>query len=166
MTMIDSWRVPVVLFAAIASALTAGIFFAFSTFVMQALGQQPSAPGIATMQSINITVINPWFMVAFFGPAAAGLLLTISTLRHWENPGAIYWIAGSLLYLIGTIGVTIAGNIPLNDALAAVSSDSAEGTMLWVRYLSDWTIWNHVRTVAACLAATLFTLALCGRTAL
>ena len=88
---------------------------------MQALGQQPSAPGIATMQSINITVSNPWFRVAFFGPAAAGLLLTISPLRHWGNPGAIYWVAGSLLYLIGTIGVTIAGNIPLNDALAAVS---------------------------------------------
>jgi len=160
MMTIANLRFSVMLFTAIASALTAGIFFAFSTFIMQALAQQPSAQGIATMQSINITVINPWFMAAFFGPAVSGIILTIALLQQWEQPGAIYWLIGSLIYLIGTIGVTIAGNIPLNDALAIVSPNSAEGATLWVRYLSDWTFWNHVRTVAACLAATLFAIAL------
>ncbi|MDJ0704545.1 MAG: DUF1772 domain-containing protein [Leptolyngbyaceae cyanobacterium MO_188.B28] len=163
MAIVQNLRLPLILFAAIGSALSAGIFFAFSTFVMQALAQQPSSPGIATMQSINITVINPWFMAAFFGPAAAGLLLAISALRQWDQPGAIYWILGSLLYLIGTIGVTVLGNIPLNDALAIVSPDSAEGTTLWVKYLTDWTFWNHVRTLAGFLAAVLFTLSLCSR---
>ena len=57
--------------------------------------------------------------------------------RQWDQPGAIYWLLGSLLYLIGTIGVTVVGNIPLNDALAIVSPNSAEGTMLWARYLTD-----------------------------
>ena len=162
MAIFDTLRLPLILVAAIASATTAGIFFAFSTFVMQALAQQPPGQGIATMQSINITVINPWFMATFFGPAAAGLVLTISALRHWEQPGAVYWLAGSLLYLIGTIGVTIAGNIPLNDALAAVSPDSVEGTTLWAKYLTDWTVWNHIRTIAACLAAALFAVSLRG----
>lgn len=161
MDIVQNWRLPLLVFAAVGSALTAGIFFAFSTFVMQALGQQPPAQGMATMQTINITVINPWFMVAFFGPAVACLMLTILALWQWEQPGAIYWLAGSLLYLIGTIGVTIAGNIPLNDALAIVSPVSAEGTTLWVRYLRDWTFWNHVRTVAAFLAAVLLAIALC-----
>ena len=165
MSIVENLRLPLILFAAIGTALTAGIFFAFSTFVMQALAEQPSAPGIATMQSINITVINPWFMAAFFGPAVACLLLTISALRQWGQPGAIYWLVGSLLYLIGTIGVTIAGNIPLNDALAVVSPDSAEGTMLWAKYLTDWTFWNHVRTAAAFFAAALFTISLCQRSA-
>ncbi len=161
MTILENWRWPLILFAALGSGLSAGIFFAFSTFVMKALAQQPPAQGIATMQSINITVINPWFMTVFLGPALAGILLTISALLQWEQPDAIYWLAGSLLYLIGTIGVTIAGNIPLNDALAVVSPDSAEGITLWTRYLSDWTFWNHVRTAAAFLAATVFTLSLC-----
>ena len=161
MTIVENLRLFLILFAAIGSALTAGIFFAFSTFVMQALERQPTAQGIATMQSINITVINPWFMTAFFGPAVAGLLLTISALRQWEQPDAIYWLAGSLLYLIGTIGVTIACNVPLNDALAVVSPDSTEGTTLWAKYLTDWTFWNHVRTLAALLAATLFAISLC-----
>ena len=160
MAILQSFRLPLILFAAIGSALTAGIFFAFSTFVMQALAQQPSAPGIATMQAINITVINPWFMAVFFGPALASLLLAIAALRQWHQPAAGYWLVGSLLYLIGTIGVTVAGNIPLNDALAVVSPNSAEGATLWTKYLTDWTVWNHVRTVAAGLAATVFTLSL------
>ena len=157
-------RLSLILFAAMGSALSAGIFFAFSTFVMQALRQQTPSSGIAAMQSINITVINPWFMTVFLGPAVVGLVLAIAALRQWEQPGAVYWLVGALFYLIGTIGVTIAGNIPLNDALAVVNPDSAEGATLWTRYLTDWTFWNHVRTVAAFLAAAMFTISLCQRT--
>ena len=61
---------------------------------------------------------------------------------------------------MGTVGVTIAGNVPLNDALAAVSPGSAEGATLWAKYLTDWTLWNHVRTLAAFVASALFTLSL------
>lgn len=160
MTIVENIRLPLILLATIGSSLSGGIFFAFSTFVMQALAKQPTAQGIATMQTINITVINPWFMVAFFAPAVAGILLSISLLFQWQPSIAVYLLAASLLYLIGTIGVTVVGNIPLNDALAIVKPDSVEGTELWTRYLTDWTFWNHVRTIAALLAATLFAIAL------
>ncbi|MEO1067988.1 MAG: anthrone oxygenase family protein [Cyanobacteria bacterium J06638_6] len=160
MAIVQNFRLPLVLFATLGSAVTAGIFFAFSTFVMQALGRQTPASGIAAMQAINITVINPWFMAVFFGPAVLSLVLAIAALRSWGQPSAMYWLAGALLYLIGTIGVTIAGNIPLNDALAVVNPNSAEGATLWARYLTDWTFWNHVRTLAALLSAALFTLSL------
>jgi uncharacterized membrane protein len=56
--------------------------------------------------------------------------------------------------------VTIAFNIPLNNALAAVEPTSGEGADLWTRYLSAWTRWNHVRTAAPLLAAATFILAL------
>ncbi len=153
-------RVPVLLFAAIGSAVTAGVFFAFSTIVMPALGQQTPASGIATMQSINIVVINPWFMGVFWGPAVVGVLLAIAALPQWNHPRAIYALTGVLFYSIGAIGVTIVGNIPLNDALAAVTPESSEAAALWSRYLTDWTLWNHLRTVAAVLASTMFTLSL------
>ncbi|HHP7230168.1 MAG TPA: DUF1772 domain-containing protein [Xenococcaceae cyanobacterium] len=166
MAIVENLRLPLIFVAAISSALSAGIFFAFSTFVMKALAQQPPAQGIATMQSINVTVINPWFMTAFFSPAIASILLTISALLRWERSVAIYWLVGSFLYLIGTIGVTVAGNIPLNDALAVVSPNSAEGAIIWKRYLNDWTFWNHVRTIAAISAAAVFAIALCYRTGL
>jgi uncharacterized membrane protein len=161
MTWFQTVRLPLILFAAVGSALSAGIFFAFSTFVMQALGRQAPASGIAAMQAINITVINPWFMAAFFGPAIVGAVLAIAALKQWHQPGALYWLVGALFYIVGTIGVTIVGNIPLNDALAVVNPSSAEGARLWTRYLTDWTVWNHVRTAAAFIAAALFTLSLC-----
>jgi uncharacterized membrane protein len=64
-----------------------------------------------------------------------------------------------LIYLVGTVGVTISFNVPLNDALAKVDPDSVEGAKLWARYLVTWTFWNHVRTVAAIAATVAFTIA-------
>jgi len=157
---VQNFRISLIYFAVISSALSAGIFFAFSTFVMRALAQQPSASGIATMQSINITVFNPWFYSAFFSPAIACLVLAVAALRNWEQPSSLYLLVGSLLYLIGTIGVTGLGNVPLNDALAIMQPTSTEGAQLWSRYLTDWTFWNHVRTAAAFLAAAMFTFSL------
>jgi uncharacterized membrane protein len=155
----DSWIFPLKLCTALGCGLVAGVFFAFSTFVMQALGQQPPAQGIATMQSINITVINPWFMGVLFGTAAGCLALVAAALTK-GLPGGKYLLIGSLLYLIGTILVTIAFNVPLNDALATVNPTSAEGASLWTKYLTNWTLWNHVRTAAALAAAALLTISL------
>ncbi len=146
------------LVSALGCGLIAGVFFAFSTFVMNALAQQPPAQGIATMQSINITVINPWFMTVFLGTGVTCALLAVASVLKWHQPGSRYWLLGSLLYLIGTLLVTIAFNVPLNDALAIVKPDSAEGANLWAKYLTNWTIWNHVRTVAALAAAALLTI--------
>jgi uncharacterized membrane protein len=151
---------PLKLATTLGCGLVAGVFFAFSTFVMPALGQQPPAQGIATMQTINITVINPWFMGALFGTAAGCLGLIVFSLTEGNQPGFSYLVIGSLLYLLGTIGVTIAGNVPLNDALATVAPDSPAGATLWAKYLTNWTLWNHVRTAAALGAAALLTTAL------
>ncbi len=148
------------LFATLGCGLIAGVFFAFSTFVMTALAQRPVAEGIAAMQAINIIVINFWFITAFLGTAAACGLLTIASLMKWHQPGAAYLLLSSLLYLLGTVGVTIAFNVPLNDALAIVSPNSTEGANLWAKYLSEWTFWNHVRTIAALAAAVLLAIAL------
>jgi uncharacterized membrane protein len=148
------------LFSALGCGLIAGVFFAFSSFVMSALAQLQQAQGIAAMQLINITVINPLFMTVFLGTAVACLFLAISSLLRWHQPGAVYLFVGSLLYLIGTVLVTIMFNVPLNDALAKVDPSSTDGAKLWVSYLANWTVWNHVRTVAALAAAAAFTIAL------
>src|SRR5690606_4316215 len=111
------------------------------------------AHGIAAMQSINIVVLNRWFFGAFFGTAGACAILAIHSLLRWSSPVALELLVGSALYLLGVIGVTIACNVPLNNALAAVDPGSPAGEQLWSRYLSTWTAWNHVRTVAPLLAA-------------
>jgi uncharacterized membrane protein len=152
---------PVLTFvAALGAGLTAGLLFAFSAFVMDALARLPPEQGIAAMQSINVAVLNPLFFTVFFGTAVLCVVLAGAGLFRWGEAGAIYLVAGSLLYLVGTIGVTIALNVPLNNALAAVAPNSAEGASLWTRYVVSWTAWNHVRTVAALTALASFIMAL------
>lgn len=163
MTTVDQWLFGLKLFTALGCGLVAGVFFAFSTFVMSALGRLQPKEGILAMQSINITAINPLFMVALFGTAATCLFLAITSLLKWHQSGGTYLLIGSLLYLIGTVLVTIVFNVPLNDALAIAKPDSSEGANLWANYLTNWTFWNHVRTIAALAAAALFTIALCNR---
>jgi uncharacterized membrane protein len=160
MTTVALWFFSLKLFAALGCGLVAGVFFAFSTFVMPALARLQPAQGIVAMQSINITAINPPFMIALFGTALACIFLAIFSLLKWHQPGTIYLLVGSLFYLVGTVGVTIVCNVPLNDALAIAQPNSSEGAKLWANYLTNWTVWNHVRTVAAIAATTLLTLAL------
>ncbi len=147
------------LVAILGCGIIAGVFFAFSTFVMPALARLKPQEGIIAMQSINITVINPLFMTALFGTAVICLFLAVFSVLKWHQPIAVYLLVGSLLYLLGTIAVTIAFNVPLNDALAKVDPSSVEGAGLWAKYLTNWTLWNHVRTIAAFGATTAFAIA-------
>jgi uncharacterized membrane protein len=48
--------------------------------------------------------------------------------------------------------VTIAGNVPLNKELAVVQPESTAAKELWACYLTAWTAWNHVRSLASFLA--------------
>lgn len=146
--------------AALGAGLVAGIFFAFSSFIMAALGRLVPESGIAAMQSINVVVLNPVFFFVFFGTAILSLVLAIAALFGWSEPSAPYLLAGALLYLIGTIFVTMAFNVPLNNKLASVSAKSTEGASVWNTYLSAWTAWNHVRTVASLAACAAFIMAL------
>ena len=139
--------------ATLGCALMAGLFFAFSVAVMKALGTLPPAHGIAAMQSINVEIINRWFFAAFFGTAAACIIVVAVGLLRWNVAGSTFAVAGGLLYLVGTLLVTIIFNVPRNNALARALPDSPDGAALWTDYLVAWTAWNHVRTVAA-LAAT------------
>lgn len=148
------------LVAALGSGLIAGVFFAFSAFVMKALAALPPSQGIAAMQSINVAVINPWFLGVFLGTALVCLLLAAYSLFTWPGP-AVCLLLGSALYLFGTVLVTMAFNVPRNDALAALNPAGTEAASLWAEYVSGWTAWNHVRTVAALAAATFLTVAFC-----
>src|SRR5262249_4566086 len=114
-----------ILLCALGAGLVAGVFFAFSTFVMKALGRLAPPEGIAAMQSINIVVINPWFMSAFFGTALASTVLAVMGMQA-GHPRASWLIVGGLLYVVGTIGVTMAFNVPRNNALAVASPSSPE----------------------------------------
>jgi uncharacterized membrane protein len=148
------------LFAAIGSALVAGVFFAFSSFVMRALGRLPYREGIGAMQSVNLVVLRSGFLAVFLGTGALCLVTLVLGVLRWGEPGAGYMVAGSVLYLLGSLGVTIVFNVPRNEALAAVRPSDETSEPVWAGYLLTWTRWNHVRTIASLAAALAFVLAL------
>ncbi len=147
------------LFAIVGSGLIAGVFFAFSSFVMKALRDLPPAAGIAAMQRINVVVINPIFMTPFLGTVVVCVALTAIAIFRWGQSSP-FLLAGSALYVVGTFGVTLVFNVPRNNALESLRPDSTQAEVPWPRYVTTWTRWNHVRTVAALSAMIAFSLAL------
>jgi uncharacterized membrane protein len=161
MAIVDDVLFALTLLAALGCGLMAGFFFAFSTCVMKALARLSPANGIAAMQSINVAVLNPLFLAAFLGTAALCLLVMVASLWWWHSPGIVYVLVGGTLYLVGTFFVTVAFNVPKNNALAAVPPADLDSARVWSSYLVNWTAWNHIRTTAALAATALLTLGLC-----
>ncbi|MEM6551522.1 MAG: anthrone oxygenase family protein [Planctomycetota bacterium] len=146
--------------AALAAAIMAGTFFAFSNFIMPGLRRAAPAHGIEAMQQINITVMNPGAMGFFIGGAVLGVALIALAGYHHDHPAAPYVLSGALLYTLGTFGVTAARNVPLNDALAKHNPNTPEALTLWQRYLPAWTRWNTLRTGSAVAATVCYVVAL------
>jgi uncharacterized membrane protein len=158
--MADGWLYVVTLVAAIGCGLNAGVFFAFSAFVMPALARLGPQQGIAAMQSINLAAVTPAFMIALFGTAAACLVLAVAALLAPDRPAAIWLLAGAVSYLAGGILVTVVCNVPRNDRLARTDAAANKAVPVWADYLVSWTAWNHVRAASCLAAAGALTLAL------
>lgn len=146
--------------SAIGSALIAGTFFAFSTFVMTSFSRIEPAHGIAAMNSINATILGSAFIPVFVGTAAAGAVLAVVAILQWGSGASAAMLAGAIVYVVGSFVCTMVFNVPLNDALAAFDANDSAALPVWSTYLKDWTFWNHVRTVASTAACALFALAL------
>ena len=123
---------------------------------MPALGDLHEPRAVQAMNAINVRAVTPVFMTQLFGTAAAALALGAWAVLDGDVGPAAELVAGSALYLVGTIFVAIVGNVPLNDGLAA-------GTVSWERYLRRWTALNHLRALASLAACAALIAALAGR---
>ncbi|RFB99280.1 hypothetical protein B5K11_02255 [Rhizobium leguminosarum bv. trifolii] len=146
--------------AAIGSGLVAGIFFAFSTFIMTAFSRIPAEQGIAAMNSINVTIVRSPFMALFVPTAILCIVIAVLALMNWRGGASALMLAGATLYVVASFLSTIIFNVPMNDALEKMSGGGPEAAGLWATYLRDWTWWNHVRTAASLLASVAFVRAL------
>jgi uncharacterized membrane protein len=146
--MIDSYARGLTVAAAIGVSITAGVYFAFSTFVMVALRRLSNSQAISAMNSINKAAPNPLFMLALFGTAIVCVLLMISGLQHRDNPAAMWQIVGAALYLVSVV-ITVIYHIPHNDQLMRVDPNGAGAGTTWTHFYSGWLAWNHVRTLAS-----------------
>lgn len=148
---------------AVACGLAAGVFCGFSTFVMKGLAALPPAQGIAAMNAINGAAVTPAFMAVFMGATGLCAVLAVVTFVLWPDEGTVELLLGCALYLFGSFGVTVAANVPRNDALARIgpeAAESEESAAYWRTYVSEWTMWNHIRCGASVAASASFVLAL------
>jgi len=133
------------------AALVAGTFFAFSSFVMPALRALAGVRGLEAMQQINRSVLNTWFLGVFMGTAILSLAMIV--VAAMERSVAAWWSLGAAAsYLVGTFGVTVVCNVPLNNRLERVDAASEIAESAWITYARAWTRWNHVRTIASAAA--------------
>ena len=157
--MIDGYLRILTIIAAVGAGVSGGVFFAFSTFVMKALGRLPAAEGISAMNAINKAAPAPLFMLALFGTGVVSIVLSAVALRHLDQRWAVYLLTGTALYLVCLV-LTMVYHVPRNDALALVDPAGPGAAHAWAHYLSPWTAWNHVRTVTALAGSTAFIIAI------
>ncbi|WP_282083530.1 DUF1772 domain-containing protein [Streptomyces tendae] len=140
--------------ATVAAGLMAGTFYVFACAVMPALARSDDRVYVDVMRDVNEVIQNPVFLSAFMG---ALVLAGVAGRQARRTPGRWWVWAGATAYALAFL-VTVAGNIPLNDALARPGDPAA----LRERFEDPWVAWNVVRAVlstlaTACLAAGLTT---------
>ncbi|UWQ19166.1 DUF1772 domain-containing protein [Jannaschia sp. M317] len=145
----DAGLLPYVLAAmALCAALVAGVFLTFSELVMPSLSVAQPAAGSEAMQIVNRRVFRTLFLTLTLG---LGPVSALALWLGWGNPAIM---AGAVAYLLGVIGVTVAGNVPMNERLAAMPDGSAAAQAYWPAYAQGWTRWNHLRVLGGIVAAT------------
>jgi len=142
----------VLILAATTTGLSAGLFFGFQVSVIPAFMTLSNAEYIAAMQAINIAILNPIFMLTFLGPA---ILLPVAAYPYRSAPASLQFIllvAAALLYIVGSLGITMGANVPLNDALAQFSlhsSTPAQAATARAVFEDPWNNWHMIRTLAS-----------------
>ena len=148
--------------AVVLTGLSAGFFYAWQVSVIQGTLLVKDSVYLETMQSINRAILNPWFFAVFFGSL---IFLTIGSIYQFNTNKWVFvmLLAASIIYLIGTFGITAAGNVPLNDQLEALNlSELTSEKMAEFRtyYETKWNRLHLQRTVFSVLSFALAVLAL------
>ena len=152
-----------ILFGAVVfTGLSAGLFYAWSVSVIPGTQKITDPAYLETMQSINRAILNPAFFLVFFGSM---LFLSVSSIYQFHTNKVTFWLmlSSSIFYLIGTIGVTGLGNVPLNDqldALILVKMNANKMSEFRKLYESNWNRLHLIRTVFAVVSFLLATTAI------
>lgn len=137
----------------ISSGLMAGIYGAFSMFIMRSLATLDPLPAAKAMNAINTVIVKTLFLPLFFGSVVLYCVALIdASINPFEGSVALLALAAAV-YIVGMFVVTVMCNVPMNNKLQTLADNHEQLTAYWPHYLKYWTRLNHVRTIC-CLLAT------------
>lgn len=141
--------------AALGSGLMAGVYFAFSAFIMKAFDTLETAHAVSAMNAINEVILRSLFMPLFFASTIISLLLGVAAFVYRDEAGAVLALIAGLVYFVGMFVCTVVFNVPLNNTLSNLDPVSGNAQQTWSHYLNKWTQWNHLRTVSSLVTCAL-----------
>ena len=160
--MIDGPYFVLTVLGVLGCGLVAGVFCGFSTFVMKGLAALPPAQGVAAMQAINVAALTPGVHARVHrvgGDCAPCSRWSRSCC--WPDEGTVELLLGSALYLFGCVRGDDRRERPAQRRRSPRWTPAApEAAAYWPTYVREWTMWNHVRTVASAAASISYVLAL------
>lgn len=161
---IDLNPVQISQFAAILlTGLLAGLFYGYDCSVIKGLGNLQDEVYLQSFQSINKAIQNPYFFISFVGIL---LVLPVSSWLSYSNSNLASFyllLSATLIYFIGVFGVTIFGNVPLNEQLANFSistATEAEISAMRQTFEKPWNTYHTIRTIASIISFGLAILSL------
>ncbi len=160
-------------FSAVGCAVIGGVYFAFSTFMMPILARLEKVLMMKAMQLFNgvfqpsllmlLAVGLMLLMLLFFGTMLAGVILAMLSLMNWSAHESKLIMLASLIYVGGMLLVRVLLSESLDNTLVTAQVSSADSVPVWIRYLTDWTFLNYVRTVASIVASVIYFVVLARR---
>lgn len=139
---------------ALACAVTGGVLFSFSSFVMPGLRALPAPAAVSAMQAINLAAPKSWLLLPLLGSAVGSL--AVGVYAALSAPSGRGWLLVGAVAGMSSMVITAGYSIPHNDVLAGWEPGAAS-TATWLRWSAEWTRWNSARTVAAVVAAVALT---------
>lgn len=148
--------------AVVLCGLIAGLFFGWLVSVIPGLRVVTDRSYINTMQSINVAIVNPGFLIAFLATPVLLVVAGVAEYRAGNRRRSLLLACAAVTYALGGLGVTFGGNIPLNNSLDAFELDGAsieQAKLMRTSYEEPWNRWHLARTLASGLAFVLATTA-------
>ncbi|MGW6565686.1 anthrone oxygenase family protein [Streptomyces sp. NPDC054975] len=132
---------------AIASTgLYAGFMLIFLTGIMPALARLDDGAFVDAMRRINEYVPKAVFLVVFLGVVAFPVAAFLVPVDGRSDTQKWLVLAGTVAAILNHL-VTIAGNIPLNNALAASERTGEPPSAVRAAFEKRWTGFHLIRTV-------------------
>ena len=134
------------------TGLMAGIFFTWSNAVKPGIGKLSDIEYLRALQSMNRVILNNAFRIIFLGSIIAVALVPVFYFNLY--PKNIFWLFlfTLVIYWIGVFGVTVSGNIPLNEILDKTNLESI--TLEEIKTLREsielkWNNYNLIRCISS-----------------